>query len=246
MLDSGETAEPPDGLAPSSRWYRFLRLRRDRQLQVVVGLLAVVTAAAIVAPHLPGRAGLITGSYGVHGVSGGEASGAPSGQPTPGVPGLTPPPPAQQGSETPEQLATSVQVSAQLAAALRTWNSGPGGKKLSQISNDVGMALQSGGIKQYVEMKAACGNLTTLISSAGTSPPIPNTAMQNEYTAALSALTKAAADCRSAISEQVDGDEYVETTENAEVLALAQTEFTSGIKSIADITIVIEAAMRSA
>ena len=91
-------------------------------------------------------------------------------------------------------------------------------------------------------MKSACGNLATSIDAAGNLAPIPDASMQSQYTSALSALAKAASDCRSAISEQPDGDEYVRTTTNPTVLQLAQTELSSGIKSLAAITIVIVAA----
>ncbi len=201
---------------------------------MVAAVLAVVAAVAIAAPYLPGKVGLIKGSAGSHAAAAAGSSGTAGAKPGPVT--TTPIPP------TPEQQAAAIHVPAPLAAALRSWNTGSAGRALSQITTEVGTALQSSGKKSYVTMKSACGNLATSIDAAGNLAPIPDASMQSQYTSALSALAKAASDCRSAISEQPDGDEYVRTTTNPTVLQLAQTELSSGIKSLAAITIVIVAA----
>jgi hypothetical protein len=132
-------------------------------------------------------------------------------------------------------------VPAKLAAALRTWNSGPGGSALHQIANDVGAALQSGGMKSYAMTRSACASLGTAVSAANTGPPIPDAAMQSKYSAALSVLAKAASDCRSAISVQRSGESVVGEADPA-ALHLAQGELDNGITSLADLRIVIDAA----
>lgn len=238
MPDSGETSEPPEERAPLSGRDRFLRLWRQRHLQATAGVFAIVAAVAVAAPYLPGQVGgTKAGSYG---------SAANSAE-APGFHGLLPGQSTTKPTPpTPEQVATSVNVPTQLAAALRTWNKGPGGKAFYQISNDIGMVLQSGGTKMYVAMKAACGNLATSVNAAATSPPIPDATMQSKYTAALSTLGKAAADCRSAISEQPNGTEYVSTTVNQAVLGSAQNEFSSVSKNLANIAVTIQAATGSA
>ena len=224
MLEPGETSEPP--------------VERTPERRVVAAVLAVVASVAIAAPYLPGHTGVITvGGAGIHAAGKAVASGAA------GVKSrlATNKPIAP----TPEQLATSTHVPAKLAAALRTWNSGPGGRALSQISTEVGIALQAGGLRTYVTMKSACANLEMSVSAAGTSSPIPDAAMQSQYQAALSVLAKAAADCRSAISAQPEG-ESMSTKEDPAVLHLAQSELSSGIKSVAAITVVINAAVAAA
>lgn len=240
MHDSGEAFGPPEERAPSTtharpRTHDRFSLRwRDPELRVVAAVLAAVAAVAIAAPYLPGRVGVIKGSAGLHVPAKAEASGATGAKPRPASTAPIPP--------TPEQQAASIHVPAALAAALRTWNTGSGGRALFQISGDVGIALQSGGKKSYVAMKSACANLAISIDAAGKLAPIPDTTLQSQYSSALSALTRAASDCRSAISEQPSGDEYVRTTTNSTVLQLAQTELSTGIKSLAKITIVINAA----
>lgn len=200
---------------------------------MVAALIAVVAAVAIAAVFLPGKAGQIAAA-GLQPSHKAAVSGAAGANPHPIVTKPIPP--------TPEQVAKSTHVPAALAAALRTWNSGPGGGALAEITNEVGAALQSGGLKSYVQMKAACASLESSVNAAGTRPPIPDATMQSKYSAALSVLAKAASDCRAAISEQPDGGEVVQATTNAAVLQLAQSELDSGIKSLAGITTVIIAA----
>lgn len=233
MLDSGETSEPPEERHPPRRFDRFSQRWRDPELRVVAAVLAVVAAVAIAAPYLPGQVGVITGA-GLHAAGKAAASGTAAAQPRPVSTKPIPP--------TPEQLAASTHVPAKLAAALKTWNSGPGGGALAEITNEVGAALQSGGLKAYVQMKAACGSLESSVNAAGTRPPIPDATMQSKYSAALTVLAKAASDCRSAISLQPSGDEYVRSSANPAVLHLAQSELNSGIKSLAGITTIIIAA----
>jgi hypothetical protein len=67
--------------------------------------------------------------------------------------------------------------------------------------------MQAAGLKMYVPMKLACGSLASGISAAQSGPPIPYEAMQRLYATALAGLSRAAADCRTAISVHVDGED---------------------------------------
>jgi len=241
MLDSGETSEPPEERGPtpssggpppsSSLPDRFSRVLSDPQWRVVAGVLAVVAVVALAAPYLPGKVGIVSaGGASVHAAGQGTAGAKPG------------PATAKPIPPTPEQLATGTSVAPKLAAALRTWDRGPGGRELVQIQSDVGAALQSGGMKSYAVMKVACASTGTSVSAAAARPPIPDATMQSKYSAALSMLAKGASDCRSAITEQRT-NESVSTKENPTTLQLAQSEMNSGITSLAAITVVLNAAV---
>lgn len=238
MLGSGKTSDPPEEPEEHSQLRepgRFVLQWSSRQLQVTVAVLALVACIAVLAPHLPGRSGVITsGSYSRHSVSNAEAPGTSAAKSRSATTKLVP--------RTSEQLATEVHVPANIAVALRTWDKGPGGKTLAQISNDVGIALQSGGMKIYGAMKTACENLAMSINAAGTSSPIPDEAMQIKYSSALSVLAKGAANCRSAISERPEGDENLSIEKNPTLLHLAQSELGSGIENLFGVTSFIAAA----
>jgi hypothetical protein len=230
MFDSGETSEPPQEHAPN----RYARLWSDPQWRVLAAVLAVVAAVAIAAPYLPGKVGVIAASG-----PGLQAAGKPS---APGAAAAkSRPSTAKPIPPTPEQLATSTRVPAKLAAALRTWSSTPAGTAFSEVRNEVGFALQSGGFKSYAVMRSACVSVGTSVNAAAARQPIPDAAMQSQYRAALSVLTKAASDCRSAISVQKT-DESVRTEENSAALHLAQSELGTGVKSLAAIALVISEA----
>lgn len=111
---------------------------------------------------------------------------------------------------------------------VKTWQSGPGGAALKQVSNQAGNATQAEGLKLYVEMKAACAQLAVSVTTAQDAPPIPDTAMQALYQKALQELGTGAGECKTAIFEQPEGDEYVATTENTSVLRAAAAALRSG------------------
>jgi hypothetical protein len=102
------------------------------------------------------------------------------------------------------------------------WSDGRGGAALQSVSSGAGDVAQASGLKQYVEMKAACSQLAASVSAAQAAPPIPDAAMQEVYQEALGQLGSAASACQAAISEQPDGDEYVATTENKSALKAAE------------------------
>jgi hypothetical protein len=111
---------------------------------------------------------------------------------------------------------------------VKTWQSGPGGAALKQVSNQAGNATQAEGLKLYVEMKAACTQLAVSVTTAQDAPPIPDTAMQALYLKALQELGTGAGECKTAIFEEPEGDEYVATTENTGVLRAAAAALRSG------------------
>jgi hypothetical protein len=84
---------------------------------------------------------------------------------------------------------------------VRTWQAGPGGAALKQVSNQAGNATQAEGLKLYVELKAACTQLAVSVTTAQDAPPIPDTAMQALYRKALQELGTGAGQCKTAIFE---------------------------------------------
>ncbi len=133
-------------------------------------------------------------------------------------------------------------IPAKLRSALRKWDSGRGGKALAEVSTDMGDALQAGGVKLLAPMKSACGSLGVAIEAAQAAPQIPNTALQKRYIIALTRLTTAAADCRAAISVQLNGDEDLRTEENPALYHRVEAAFTAGVKDLYLVTVELAAA----
>jgi hypothetical protein len=71
----------------------------------------------------------------------------------------------------------------------------------------MGTAMQSAGLKLYAAMRLACVQLASDISTAQAGPPIPDAAMQRLYARALAGLSRAAPDCRAAITMGGDGED---------------------------------------
>ncbi len=116
------------------------------------------------------------------------------------------------------------------------WKSGEGGAALSAVTSQAGAVGQASAMKLYVEMKQACENLATSVSSAQSGPPIPVVAMEALYQKALSELATAAAVCQAGISEQADGDEYVLTTQNSADLSASIAALALGSKDLYEAT----------
>ena len=125
-------------------------------------------------------------------------------------------------------------------ALVRKWDAGRGGADLARISADYGAVTQSGGIKQYGPMKAACGQLAAAVATAEAGPTIPDAAMQELYAQALAGLARGAADCRAAISVAPDGDETVRTSENPAILHKSTMELADGARAMYRATAQIE------
>lgn len=127
-----------------------------------------------------------------------------------------------------------------LKAQAAAWAAGSGGAALAAVSTQVGTVTQAAGVRQYVEMKMACANLASGVTTAQAGPPIPDATMQALYVKALTQLAEGAADCRAAISERSDGDEYVEAYENSTMLHQAMSAFVLGAKDLFQATAEIE------
>ena len=105
-----------------------------------------------------------------------------------------------------------------------SWDAGPGGKTLAAVGEQMGTAMQSAGLKLYAAMKLACAQLASDVSTAQAAPPIPDNAMQRLYAKALAGLSRAAADCHTAISIHEDG-ENTEAHVNKSLLNRSRVEF---------------------
>jgi hypothetical protein len=225
---SHEQSPQPAQQARVSAW------RQWRLWAVLAAVPVAAVTAALVAPHASNGSG---SGANIYGQSAAAASGTPQSHPAV-TKKLAP-------ARTPEQQVVSVRVPPKLAAALRKWDAGRGGKILTKVSSDIGVAVQSGGVKMYVQMKSACASLESVLSEAKAGPPIRDADAQKNYMTAVGELAKAAADCRSAISEQPYGDESVHTEENPTVLHRAENEFTVGIKDLYGLTYEIAAANKA-
>jgi hypothetical protein len=112
------------------------------------------------------------------------------------------------------------------------WEAGPGGKTLAAVEQQMGTAMQSAGLKLYVPMRQACIGLASDITTAQAGPPIPVRSMQRLYAQGLAGLSRAAADCRAAISTHASGDENVSVHVNAPVLNRSRVEFAAMSKKL--------------
>jgi len=119
-----------------------------------------------------------------------------------------------------------------MQSSVASWQSGSGGRELTAVSARLGAALQAGGIKQYTSMRSACTQLAGSVTAAEAGPRIPDTAMQNLYTKALSDLAKGAADCRTAISVKATGDETTQANVDTATLHQASAELSAGATDI--------------
>ena len=112
------------------------------------------------------------------------------------------------------------------------WEAGPGGKTLAAVEEQMGTAMQAAGVKLYAPTRLACAQLASNIATAQSRPPIPDDAMQRLYAKALAGLSRAAADCRTAISVHVSGNESVETHVNEALLNRSRVEFAAMSKTL--------------
>jgi hypothetical protein len=123
------------------------------------------------------------------------------------------------------------------------WKAGPGGTTLNAVEQHMGSAMQAAGVKLYSSMKLACASLASDVGAAQAGPPIPYAAMQSLYANALTGLSSAAADCRSAISEH-PSDETVAVHVNKALLDQARLEFAAMSKKLYRATAQIQSAHR--
>jgi hypothetical protein len=234
MTNSSETKEPSTESSSSVVHMNRGPIWRRTWLWAVLAGAAAITVAGV---YLPGKgSGFATGAPAKPSAS--FASSATS-QPPAAVPTRSVPP-----ARTPEQLATSGHLSPKLKIALRRWNVGIGGRAFAAVSNDLGTALQAGGVKLYSTMRSACVSLASAVDTAKSGPPIPDRATQARYAAALAGLATAAADCHAAITERASGDETLRTEENPTRFRRAEIELGAGTRNLYVVTEEIAAAGR--
>jgi hypothetical protein len=235
MTNTSETTEPS---TENSSSIEDTGRRPDWRRSWLWAALAGLAAVAVAAMYL------LAGTNPQHAPSAASkpsarAAGISSSQ-RPAVPAKSVAPPAP----TVEQVANSGHLSAKLATRLRRWNAGVGGTALALVANDLGTALQAGGVKLYSPMRSACASLAAAVGTAQSDPPIPDRATQASYVAALAGLATAAADCRAAISQQVSGDETLQTEEHPVLLQRAEAELGAGTRNLYVVTQEIAAARR--
>jgi hypothetical protein len=175
--------------------------RRMLLITSAVGLCVVVAGVSVALLSSPsGQAGRLAGGAGN---SPAVATAGPA-QPTPPVASSRVTPGSGVKSHG---LAKSVlRWPPGLNHQIRRWEAGPGGNTLAAVEGQMGTAMQTAGLKLYGPMRQACTVLGSDISTAQAGPPIPDQAMQRLYATALGGLSRAAADCRAAISISTDGE----------------------------------------
>ncbi len=138
----------------------------------------------------------------------------------------------------------ALSLPANMQGTVASWQSGPGGRDLTAVSNRLGQALQASGIRQYSPMKDACAQLASSVAAAKAGPQIPQAAMQNLYAQALTELAKGAADCQQAISIAPTGDETIQAHVDTATLHKATSEISAGATDVFRSTAEIQIASR--
>ncbi len=138
----------------------------------------------------------------------------------------------------------ALSLPANMQGSVASWQSGPGGRDLTAVSNRLGQALQASGIRQYSPMKSACAQLASSVAAAKAGPQIPQAAMQNLYAQALTELAKGAADCQQAISIAPTGDETTQAHVDTAALGKATSEISAGATDVFRSTAEIQIASR--
>jgi len=193
-------------------------------LAVCLGVAAVGVSLAVFASPGGNRAGYAAGA-------GNSPAGAPTQAAQPTAPVASSRPTLRQGG-TSDGLAKSVlRWPPGRTRQILRWDAGPGGKTLAAVGEQMGTAMQSAGLKMYAAMRLACAQLASDVSTARAGPPIPDRAMQRLYAKALAGLSRAAADCRTAISIHSDG-ENTEAHVNGPLLNRSRVEFAAASKKL--------------
>lgn len=192
-------------------------------LGVALGCVGVGVYFAVSSPS-PGQtaaAGNLSGKAG-------HSSASPNGS---AVPGPMPGAPGPGRSMTPARAADApkpLKPAASVSSKVKAWGQGSGGAAMTQVTTQSGSALMAHGAGQYPEMLQACRALTKAVQRAEGAPPIPDSAMQKEYSRSLSAFRAGAANCTAAISQHASGVEDTVTDVNKTVLATALKQFGQG------------------
>ncbi|HEY1343744.1 MAG TPA: hypothetical protein VGF54_02005 [Streptosporangiaceae bacterium] len=248
-----QSPEPPNGgneQPTRQQWFPWAAAGGSRRagggsrrvLLVTLAVCLCVAAAGVSVAVLSspgGQAGRISAANSTP--TSNAASGAQTqpGQPTaPTSRGTTGPKVTSQGVVTPPLGWPS-----QLNHQMLHWKAGPGGTTLNAVEQHMGSAMQAAGVKLYASMKLACASLASDVGTAQAGPPIPYAAMQRLYATALTGLSGAAANCRSAISEH-PSDETTAVHVNQALLDQARLEFAAMSKKLYRATAQIQSAHR--
>lgn len=136
---------------------------------------------------------------------------------------------------------SALQWPPQLQRQILRWWAGRGGAALTSVETQMGNAMQAAGLKLYDPMRVACVSLASSVGTAQAGPPIPYDVMQRLYAKSLAGLSRAATDCRTAISERADGDETVDVHLNHGLFNESRAEFAAMSKKLYTATAEIQA-----
>jgi len=197
---------------------------------IVSALCLCVAAAGVIVAALSSP-----GSGAGHIATGSSPSAAETAQPRTGKP--TAPAASSPAATGLKVTSNGVAKSAlgfppRLKNQMLRWREGPGGSALASVERQMGAAMQAAGVKLYDVMKTNCTGLASEIRTAQAGPPIPDAAMQRLYARALAGLSRAAADCRGAISIDLEGDEDLSVHVNKALLAQSRLEFAAASKKL--------------
>jgi hypothetical protein len=222
MTDRNEAGKTREATRPGGVRAGVLRRRQ----WLVLGLCAVLAVTGIVVwlsrsgDAQPGG----TQPISVHSVPAGPGGGSAGGSVAVG----------------PVPSPVTTHLHRRVATALIKWNKGRGGTALAAVSNQLGEATQSAGVRLFADMKQACSELATAVTAARIGPPIPDAAMQSRYIGALSKLRQAARSCIAGISTH-DSEEPTVPQVDSRLLSKALEEFRAGTKELYRATWQVEA-----
>jgi hypothetical protein len=214
--------------------------RLSRKKLISAGIAGVVLVAAGIATALaasgsPGGSSSTGNTSGVSALSPSGAAGGGNGiaaTPATTAPGSTHGPGQAASGPAPTPHYPRPLKPSSDAAAVQSWNSGPGGTALKKVTADIGVVLQAHGAGAYPQMLQGCVALGHEVSTARALPPIPDAAMQKLYADALSAFKTGAASCVAAITQHPQGVEEVITNVNHVVLNQAISTLNTGVKEL--------------
>lgn len=213
-----------------------------------VGLLAVPALCVIIAGTVyavtdsspGGRPAAANAAHSVLGAPGqktgavpGPMPGAPSTQAGQGSTGTAGRGTAGRGTDSAKDTAAGPKpLHPGNASLVASWKKGTGGTALSAVTLASGSVMMSHSASLYPEMLQSCHSLATAVRQASAASPIPDGAMQREYTAALSSFGQGAADCVAGIVQHIDGPEDTVTNVNKAQVGQAVSAISAGLTDL--------------
>lgn len=209
------------------RWLSLGRLQQWLVACAVIGVVVLACTYATISGHSQSPAA--------------SGTNRPVANADPAIKNFTPAR-RSSSSDTPETAVAAMHVPRALATALKRWDNGPGGTALANVSGDLAAATQASGVKLFGPMLQACSSLTTAITAAKSTPPIPDASMQGLYSRALTKLTTAATECKSGLSQYPTEDQGLQTRANAPVVHRADLELAAAAKYLYQATVELNSA----